>query len=310
MITNEKGFSLSVLVITIAVMLILTMTAIVTLKNLTGDREVTNFMNDLQEVEQYVKEYYAQKGVIPIDYDENDMPIEVTLPAEAQLQVSDDDVGKYYRVDLSKLGKIMLADTDRVYSVNEGTLKVYVSRPITYNGIKYYTLTDEMLGINRIYGEGENFEVVITGNPLTWSTGCKIMVSVPNVGNVDSNWTFKYYKGGPITAKQFKDFGTFFEYGDTISVEENGIYSVYIESNTGYAKVVNVVVDKIDDIKPYIYANAKDQVVIGDDETGISKVMYKIADYSIPENDRKTTNLCARNRKSFARCSANWTLDI
>ena len=286
MITNEKGFSLSVLVITIAVMLILTMTAIVTLKNLTGDREVTNFMNDLQEVEQFVKEYYAQKGVIPIDYDENDMPIVVDLPAEAQLQVSDDDVGNYYRIDLSKLGSIILADDSRVYSVNEGTLKVYVSRPITYNGIKYYTLTDEMLGINRIYGTGEEFEVVINGNPLTWSTGSKLMVAVPNVGNVDSNWTFKYYKGGPITAKQFSSLGEFFEYGDVIQVTENGIYSVYIESDTGYSKVVNVVVDKIDDIKPYVYKTIDNKIAIGDDETGISKVMYKIADYSIPENER------------------------
>ena len=62
MFTNEKGYSLSVLVITIAVMLILTMTAVVTLRNVTADREVTNFMSDLQEVEQFAKEYYAKKG--------------------------------------------------------------------------------------------------------------------------------------------------------------------------------------------------------------------------------------------------------
>ena len=69
--TNEKGYSLNVLVITIAVMLILTTTAILTVKNLTGDREIANFMNDIQEVEIYAKDYYSRKKVLPIRYDGN-----------------------------------------------------------------------------------------------------------------------------------------------------------------------------------------------------------------------------------------------
>ncbi len=283
--TKEKGYSLSVLVITVAVMLILTMTAVVTLKNLTGDREITNFMSDLQEVEQFVKEYYAQKGVLPIVY-ENGNAVSVTLPDEALGQVSVEDVGDYYRVDLSKLDSINLTDKDRGYTVNESSLKIYVTRPIKYEGMDYYTLTDELMGINRIYGNSSNFEIVVTGNPITWSTGARLLVSVPNISDVNDRWSFKYYKGGPITAEQFKDVGEFFEYGDSIEVDENGIYSIYVESEEGFAKVINVVVDKIDDIKPYVYTTIDDKVIIGDDETGISKVMYKIVNYEISESIR------------------------
>ena len=93
MFTNEKGYSLSVLVITIAVMLILTMTAVVTLRNVTADREITNFMSDLQEVEQFAKEYYAKKGIIPALYGADGKATEYTLDAEAQTQVSDTDNG-------------------------------------------------------------------------------------------------------------------------------------------------------------------------------------------------------------------------
>ena len=41
MITKEKGYSLNVLIITIAVMLILTSTAVVTLRSLTKDRGIS-----------------------------------------------------------------------------------------------------------------------------------------------------------------------------------------------------------------------------------------------------------------------------
>ena len=290
MFTNEKGYSLSVLVITIAVMLILTMTAVVTLRNVTADREITNFMSDLQEVEQFAKEYYAKKGIIPALYGADGKATEYTLDAEAQTQVSDTDNGKYYRVDLSKLGSLNLVDSQRGYVINEGSLKIYVSNPITYQGIKYYTLTDEMLGINRVYGADESFEIKVTGNPLAWTTGCKLMVSVPDEPDVNDLWTFKYYKGGPITAEQFKSMGNFFEYGDTIEVTENDIYSIYVENKEGFAKVTNVIVNKVDDIEPYIYTTVDDNIVIRDDETGISRVMYKIVNYGITENKRAETD--------------------
>ena len=68
MIKRKNGYSLGVLVITIAVMLILTTTALISFKSMSSDKEITNFMNDLQEVEEYVKEYYATKHILPLEY--------------------------------------------------------------------------------------------------------------------------------------------------------------------------------------------------------------------------------------------------
>ena len=78
MIKRKNGYSLGVLVITIAVMLILTTTALLSFKSMSKDKAIANFMNDLQEVEEYVKEYYARKRILPLEYDENEMPLGIT----------------------------------------------------------------------------------------------------------------------------------------------------------------------------------------------------------------------------------------
>lgn len=282
--TKEKGYSLNVLVITIAVMLILTTTAILTVKNLTGDREISNFMNDLQEVETYVKDYYSRKKVLPIRYDGTE-PVIFNMNASMQTQIDSGDVGDYYEVDLEKLGKIKLHNENRGYIINESSLKVYVEEPIKYNGINYYTLTNELLGIDKIYGKSDSFEIRVTGNSIVWTSVCELFVSIPNHDDIDERWVFKYYADGPIETKDFKEVGTFFEYGNPIKAEKNGIYSIYVQNAEGFAKVVNIVVKKVDDIKPYIYLDGN-KIVAGDDETGIRNVMYKIVDYSIPENER------------------------
>ena len=288
MITKEKGYSLNVLVITIAVMLILMSTAIVTMQNLTKDRAITEFMSDLQEVEEYVKEYYSRKNSLPIQYQNNE-PLEVTITNQMQVQADPNDKGAYYLVDFSKLGNLNLFDEDRGgYLLNESTLNIYVLEPIEYNDVEYFTLTDEILGVDKTYGNADTFEVIVTGNPVTWTSNFNLMVSIPDRENINSSWSFKYYKKGPITAEQFKSMGTFFEYGQPIEIDENGIHSIYVEDEGGYAKVVNVVVTKIDDVDPYIYLTNEGKIVVGDDETGIKRVMYKIADYDISENDRAT----------------------
>ena len=58
-----------------------------------------------------------------------------------------------------------------------------------------------------------------------------MLVSIPDEANVNGRWTFKYYKNGPISAKQFATMGTFFEYGNPIEISENIIG--YIDLLTG-----------------------------------------------------------------------------
>lgn len=283
--TNEKGYSLNVLVITIAVMLILTTTAILTVKSLTGDREISNFMSDLQEVETFVKDYYSRKKVLPISYD-GSAPLTFNLTDEMQAQVSSGDTGEYYEVDVSKLEKIKLYDANRGYVINESTLKTYVKNPVKYNGVNYYTLTDELLGKDRVYGKSDSFEIRVTGNSLLWTSSCKIMVSIPDHKNISGKWVFKYYDKGPITAKDFINVGSFFEYGKPIEITKNGVYSIYVQNDEGFTKVVNIVVTKIDDIDPYIYLDGN-KIIAGDDETGVKGITYKIMDYSIATTERQ-----------------------
>lgn len=293
MIKREKGYSLGILVITIAVMLILTTTALFSYRSMSADRAITNFMNDIQEVEEYVKEYYAEKRVLPILYNEatqEPIAINAVQYEDMKHQVSRTDFGNYYFVDLSKLERINLEDEDRGYVVNENSLRVYVTEYIDYQGVRYYTVTDDLRGYDKTYNENANFEIVISGNPITWAEKAKLILSIPNYENIDTNeWQFKYYMPGPITAEEFEDKGKMFLYGETVEITENGIVTFYVENITsgesgdvGYVKTVNVVVDKIDDIKPTIKISGDrsvdGEVIIIDNETGINAddLRYKI----------------------------------
>ena len=148
MIKYEKGYSLGILVITIAVMLILSTTAILSFKSMTKDKDITNFMNDLQEVEEFVKEYYMEKHILPVQYDANNNPITTNTDEYEKIrtQADQNDAGAYYFVDLNKLERIHLSDYERGYVVNENSLRIYVTRSIIHNGTEYYTVTDEMRG--------------------------------------------------------------------------------------------------------------------------------------------------------------------
>ena len=292
--TKEKGYSLGVLVITVAVMIILITTAITTMRNLTGDRKITYFMSDMQEVEDYVKDYYSRKNALPISYQNDGKPREVTMQAggsitmsgEMKNQLRENDVGAYYVIDLNKLGKIKLKDATRGYVVNEGSLNIYVTSPIEYQGVEYYTLTDEILGKDTTEKPGD-FEVIITGNPVTWATSAKLLLSLPayELEQV-KNWEYKYAEGGPISIGDFRTINKTFEYGEPVEIKKNGICSFYVKDDAGNEKVINVIITKIDDINPYIYVTNEDKIVAGDDETGIRRIMYKIRDYHISENDR------------------------
>ena len=284
MIKYEKGYSLGILVITITVMLILSTTAILSFKSMTKDKDITNFMNDLQEVEEFVKEYYMEKHILPVQYDTNNNPISTNTDEyeEIRKQADKNDAGAYYFVDLNKLERIHLSDYERGYVVNENSLRIYVTKSIIHNGTEYYTVTDEMRGKDRTYSDGTNFEVVISGNPLTWASKAKLILSVPNFETIAPTWTFKYYVPGPITAEEFKDNGKFFIYGETVEITENGVVSFYVENEEGYAKVINVVINKIDDINPKMEITgdriSSGQVTLIDNETGINieKICYKI----------------------------------
>ena len=261
MIKQKRGYSLGVLVITIAVIIILTTIILMSFKSMTGDKEITNFMNDLSEVEEYVREYYSMKHVLPLQYDDTNMPIGITdLEYEnIRSQSVESDAGNYYHVDLNKLERLHLQDKNRGYVVNEGSLKIYVINPISFQGVDYYTITDELRGTDKTYNDSVNFEILISGNPINWVSKAKLILSIPDLISsksgdsfIGDGWTFKYSENGPVTAEEFKNRGKLFLYGETVEVSQNGIVSFYIENPEGYVKVKNVVISMIDDVAPII----------------------------------------------------------
>lgn len=60
MLKNNKGFSLTILIIAITVIVIITSTAVVSVRNISKDRAISNFMNDLATVKQFSVEYVSR----------------------------------------------------------------------------------------------------------------------------------------------------------------------------------------------------------------------------------------------------------
>ena len=300
MFKESKGYSLTVLIITIAVILIITTTAVMSIKNVSKDRDFSKFMNDLQEVKQYVMEYMSVDNTLPVKYDSNGLMISAELELISKFsgegalsQISEEDVGDYYFVDLSKLGKIHLEDENRGYIINEGTLNVYVTNPCEYQGVKYYTLTPYLLGKDVVVNESTPFDVNIMGNPITWSQKAEILVVIPNVkvGEADG-WNFKWLKGSK-SAQDFKEETSglrvnYFTYGDTIEWTENGVYTVYVENPEGKSLIRRVIISKIDNIPPTIEYNSG-EIIINDSETGVKEIRCKVketANFQIDDETR------------------------
>lgn len=301
MLNNKKGFSLSVLIIAIAVIIIITTTAVVSIKNVGKNKEISKFMNDLEEVRQYVVEYYAENNSLPVILENGEAKsaeaelLQVLTDASALSQLGEEDLGDYYYVDITQLGKIHLDDEARGYIVNDGTLNIYVTKPCEYEDVNYYTLTPYLLGENILQNEVTPFQINIMGNPVTWVEEAEILVSLPEVKIGESDgWNFKWLKGS-YTATDFKEYEgngskvNYFNYGEVIEFTENGIYTIYVESPEKLAIVRKVVVSKIDDIPPTInYEDGK--IIIDDAETGVSKIRCKIEENSNFQIDEETKN--------------------
>lgn len=296
---NKKGYSLIVLVIAIAVILIISSSAITMLKTSREDINITNFIYDLRTVEEQVLQYYSETGMLPVNLKDK---LLITNTSISNEQISERDNENYYDIDLGRLKIATLKDEERGYIINEKSLKIYVKTPTIYKGSGYYTLTSELVN-NKEY-DNQSTEYIIIGNPKNWVGKAEIRISIPTVPNEEiENWEFMYEYGAK-TAEYFESLTNAqkankkFNYGETIECKSNGSYSIYIKKNTETpAEIVNVVVNKVDDIKPKITVNL-DSLKIEDSETGIKTICYKtIAEVEANmsqatlDPDREYTNL-------------------
>lgn len=276
----KKGYSLVVLVIAIAIILILSSVSITMLKISRDTIDSSDFIYDITTIEEMVKQYYANTGTLPVVSYNN-----VAIPTEMESQLDLLDNENYYEVDLGRIGNISIKDSERGYVVNEQTLRVYCTTPLDYKGNQYYTVTPELMGKETDYQE-QSEKIAVVGNPLAWSPNARMRVVIPRKaleGKGDGvtteefwdSWTFKW-DFGPKTADNIKtsDTARSFSYGDTLVVKTNGVYTIYVKDSEEKETLINVVVTKVDDIKP-TYTLADGLIDIIDNETGIKNIFYK-----------------------------------
>lgn len=281
--STKKGYSLIVLIIAIAVILILSSVSITMLQTSRETIASADFIYDITTVEEMIKQYYAESGTLPTISDNPILNNAIPAGMKSQLDLLDNE--NYYEVDLGKIGNISIRDREREYIVNEQTLKVYCRNPLVYKEENYYTVTDELMGVESHYKE-QNEEFTIVGNPVVWSERGRLRLVVPRkaLGARDegepaaefwSNWTFRW-DFGPKSIDDIKTSSTArsFSYGDTLVVKTNGVYTIYVKDATGTETVLNVVVTKVDDIKPQ-YTLDVTTIDIIDNETGIKGIYYR-----------------------------------
>ena len=101
-IKQEKGVTLSILVITIIVLLILTSTLIYNAKGSINIQNTTKLYNDIELLREKVSEYYNEYGEIPakIEY--------TNIGSLSNILSKNNDTGKFYIIDLEAMKGISL----------------------------------------------------------------------------------------------------------------------------------------------------------------------------------------------------------
>ena len=295
-----------VLVITMVVIIILGSVSISALSASRQKTDIINFIFDLNTMDDKVQNYYVENGTLPTvakePLDIKEFANKLAEPEVFLSQLSPYDNENYYIVDLSQLKGVSLRKSfrgipalkaanqkDNGYIVNEGSLKVYVEEGVKYKipgdkeGTTFYTLTSELVNGQEYYVSQEE-DVVVVGNPMTWSKEATLRVVLPKqslVQTVWDGWTFKW-DFGPKTQKEMEeiesdDVARNFEYGDKLLVKSNGTYTIYIKNpETGKVTLRNVNVSKIDDRPPtFNFSDAGSRINALDSETGIKEIKFK-----------------------------------
>lgn len=151
MIKSNKGLTLVSLLITIAIMLIITSVTV----SVSYDRfEINNLnkmLNDLEFLRDKVSNYYLRYGGLPIVRDSDNNPV-IYNYKELEFESNVNDNENYYIIDLEAMEGITLNygkegyenpnTSDDVYIINEKSHNIYYPRGIEWDGDKYYSIAD------------------------------------------------------------------------------------------------------------------------------------------------------------------------
>lgn len=153
MIKNSKGITLVSLVITIALMLIISSITISVSMDRFEINDYNKMINDLKLLEDKVSNYYLKYNAIPIvrDKDNNNNPI-LYDNTKITFDTNKNDNGVYYILDLSAMEGISLNygeefenknySSDDVYIINEKSHQIYYVKGVELKGNIYHTIVD------------------------------------------------------------------------------------------------------------------------------------------------------------------------
>lgn len=151
MIKSNKAIALVSLLITIAVMLIITSITISVSYDRFKINNLNKMLNDLEFLRDKVSNYYLKYGVLPLLRDnETNQPI---IYESIEFEPNVNDNGNYYIIDLKAMEGISLnfgleifnnpdITSDDVYIINEKSHNIYYPRGIEWDGEKYYSIAD------------------------------------------------------------------------------------------------------------------------------------------------------------------------
>ena len=152
---SKKGISLIVLVITIAVLLIISSAVIYTSADASNNAKLVAFASDLQQVEDLVTEYYITNNELPIltetSYTEATLVASIEEGADelsGEITLNGDTNTTFYKIDMSKLdisstsrGVEKDGDLTDVFVIAEDTMNIYYLKGLKVAGKYYFSLT-------------------------------------------------------------------------------------------------------------------------------------------------------------------------
>jgi len=143
---NEKGITITTLVITVLLLVIITSIISMNARDSLQLTKLTKLENDIKALNDRVAAYYVEKGELPVMKDAG-----FTYNKEALRKslndMSTNDGDDYYTIDLSKIDNITLnygnnynkSTTDR-YIINEKTHVIYYLEGVYFDGDLYHTI--------------------------------------------------------------------------------------------------------------------------------------------------------------------------
>lgn len=158
-ILDEKGITLSVLVLTVVVMALLITTIGISVSGYGDVKTLKTFNNDLQIVREKTDVYYETNKELPVSE-------KITFDMKTLLGNSrnENDGEVYYKVDLSLLDDMNLTyginnTSNNYYIVNEESHNIYYYPGITVSGNTYYGIKDVTQDINDVKFNVPSYEL-------------------------------------------------------------------------------------------------------------------------------------------------------